>query len=169
MNRTKELESDLKAAKEIINGMKLQLDALEKEKNQLEVELGEARQALRLVGAMVNTSSNGTGAPNSTIFGKFWGGKGSLGLGIGGRKSLGDPGKQGVEGMWLYIRGWLEKCTWMPCKVVRVGLRIVQAIVDVYYIVLEAWSTGAGWSSLLESKSRWVAMFVWACIIHVTI
>ena len=33
MNRTKELESDLKTTKEIMNRMKLQLDALEKEKN----------------------------------------------------------------------------------------------------------------------------------------
>ena len=71
MNRTKELESDLKATKEIINGMKLQLDALEKEKSQLGVELGETRQALRLTGAIVNTSENGTGASNSTIFGKL--------------------------------------------------------------------------------------------------
>ena len=85
--------------------MKLQLDALEKEKSVLEVELKEARQALRLAGATVDTTENGMGASNSTIFGKFWGGKGGLGSGIGGRKALGDPGEQGVEGMWLFIQG----------------------------------------------------------------
>ena len=60
------------------------------------------------------------------MFGKLWGRKGGLGLGVGGRKAMGDPGKsQGVEGMWIYIRGWLEKCSWTPCRVVRVGLRVV--------------------------------------------
>ena len=93
VNRTRELESELKTTREIINCMKLQLDALEKEKSVLEVELKEARQALRLVGAIVDITENGTGASNSTIFGKFWGGKGGLGSGIGGRKALGDPGE----------------------------------------------------------------------------
>ena len=91
VNRTKELELDLKTTREIMHHMKLQLDALEKEKSVLEVELKEARQALRIVGATVDTAENGTGASNSTIFGKFWGGKGGLGSGIGGRKALGDP------------------------------------------------------------------------------
>ena len=49
------------------------------------------------------------------------------------------------------------------------GLRVVQAIIDVYYIVVEAWNTGVGWSSLLESRSRWVAIFVWAYFIHIAV
>ena len=93
VNRTKELELDLKTTREIMHRMKLQLDALEKEKSVLEVELKEARQALRLTGATVDTTENGMGASNSTIFGKFWGGKGGLGLGVGGRKALGNPGE----------------------------------------------------------------------------
>ena len=72
------------------------------------------------------TAKNGMGDSNGTMFSKLWGGKGGLGSGIGGRKSLGDPGEsQGMEGMWLCFRGWLEKCSWTPCRVVRVGLKVV--------------------------------------------
>ena len=55
----------------------------------------------------------------------------------------------------------------MPCKALRVFLRVAQVVVDVYYIVAETWETGIQWSALLERRSRWVAIFIWACIIHV--
>ena len=117
MNRTGELEVELKKARKIVNRMKAQLDTLEEEKSKLSMELEEAREALRLVGVIVDAMKNGTSASNNTIFGKFWGGRGALGSRIGGRKVMGDLGElDGLEGMWGYVKGWFERCSWMSCS-----------------------------------------------------
>ena len=73
------------------------------EKNKLNVELEEAREALKLMGAIVDTTRNGTTASNGTIFGKLWGSKGGLGSGIGGRKVLGDPSEVGRGGRYVVV------------------------------------------------------------------
>ena len=104
------------------------------------------------------------------MFGKFWGGKGALGSGIGGRKASGDPGEpDGLEGMWGYVRNWFEKCSWVPCRILRVVMRVAQAVIDVYQIAASSWRTGMKWSALLEGRARWVAVFIWLCIVHVTV
>ena len=160
-NHTGELEAELKKKEEVVNRMKAQLDTLEEEKRKLNVELEEARETLRLVGVAVETTSNGTTASEGNIFSKFWGGKGALGSGIGGRRALGDPREpDGLEGMWGYVRGWFEKCMWVPCRVLRVVMRVAQAIVDVYHIVADSWKIGMKWSALLERRAKWVAMFI---------
>ena len=77
---------------------------------------------------------------DGNLFGKFWGGMGGQGSGLGGRKALGDPGVDiGVSWVWGWLNAWFERCQWLPCRVTRVGWRIGQAVLDVYHIVVGSW------------------------------
>ena len=37
-----------------------------------------------------------------------------------------------------------------------------------YHIVVGSWEIGVQWVALVDRRSRWVALFVWACILHIS-
>ena len=75
------------------------------------------------------------------------------------------------EWVWLKLleNGKLYGLSTCPPPTSNIFFRLCIVLLDVYHIVVGSWETGIKWAELLDRRSKWVALFLWTCIINVVI
>ena len=70
-------------------------------------------------------------------------------------------------GLWQWVVDWVQRCQWTPCRIARILWKVGQSVWEVYNIVVNTWQYGIEWARLVDTHYKWVALFLWACLIHI--